>query len=269
MNDFTESFTPESVRPLAKIEYRSPGLEHGTLNRIGVSHIHIDGARDPAVVFGIVKELEAKGDLGKFNYVVQSTGGRQRAELPEVYESHTPIIEGQETLDFFSSNIVKNREDAIQAVNLIKSKIKDIPGAIVELEQVVGWYDNHGWKWIGHKDELDPIQATEVESAPQHTWPYEIHHGFNLPKNSETPPIELEKLMRDCEKAGIVMGGWFVFDKGEEWAFRSNAFSKDSDIRKVVEREQQALNIILDGYKQGGKTRTLVESVLGIWHSEG
>lgn len=265
-----ESFgLTENRRGKARIEYRSPGLEAGALNRIGLPHVHIDGARDQALVLEIVKELEAKGDLGKFNLVIQSVAGKQRAELPEVYESHTPMLEGQEALDFFSSNIVQDRNDAIQCVNLIGEKIKNIPGCIVELEQVVGWYGPKGWEWIESGDEMEPINPEEVDFKPQPTWSYELHHGFNLPKDSDKPPVELVVLRDDCEKAGITLGGWFVFDKGKEWAYRSNSFSESADIRTVVEQEQASLNVILAQYGKDTKARTLVERVLGIWHSQG
>ncbi len=260
--------TDSKQGPSRKIEYRSTGLEAGALNKIGLPHVHIDGARNVDLVLGIVQELEAKGDLGKLNHVIASVAGRQRKELPEVYESHTPVIEGQEALDFFSSNIVQDRNDAIQAVNLIGQKIRNTPGCIVELDQVVGWYGSQGWQWIESADEIEPIKPDEVDFQPQPTWPYELHHGFNLPKDSEALPVPLEKLLEDCEKAGITLGGWFVFDKGNEWAYRSNSFSQSTNVRKVVEQEQANLNSILVAYGKDIKARTLVERVLGIWHSQ-
>lgn len=258
---------PKEFKPFEKIEYRSPKLKRGDLNKVGVPHMHIDGARNPAVVYEVVKELADRNDYGKFNYVVKSIGGKQREELPEIYESHTPAIEGQESLDFFSSNIVQDRADAIYAVNLAAERIKNIPGAIIELEQVVGWYDGSKWIDIDAQKAIEPINPEEVNFKPMPTWPYEIHHGFNLPKDSDEPPIDLEALRDATEKAGIVIGGWFIFAKDNEWAYRSNSFSNADDVHSVVEREQAALNTILQNHGKPGSSRTLVERVLGIWHS--
>lgn len=252
----------------SKMEYRSPGLEHGALNKIGLPHIHIDGARDEELVFGVVKELEACGNLGKFNQIADSVAGGQRSVLPEVYESHTPAIDGEETLDFFSSNLLKDRADALTAVNGIAAKIQNTPGAIIEVEQTIGRYDARGWDWIKEGEEITPINQAEVDGKLEETWPYEIHHGFNVPKQSVELPINLEQLKNDCESSGIVIGGWFVFDRENEWAYRSNSFSQAVDVKAVVEKEQSALNAILTTYGQEVSVKTFVERVLGIWKSD-
>ncbi len=259
---------PSEISGGSTMEYRSPGLEHGALNTIGLPHIHIDGAKDEELVFSVVREFEARGNLGKFNQIADSVAGGQRAVLPEVYESHTPAIDGEETLAFFSSNLLKDRADALTAVNEISAKIKDTPGAIVEVEQTIGRLDARGWDWIKEGEEIAPIEQTEVGSPLQETWPYEIHHGFNVPKNAADLPISLEQLRDDCEAAGIVIGGWFVFDRGDTWAYRSNSFSQADDVRAVVEKEQAALNAVLAESGQDIQARTFVERVLGIWQSE-
>jgi hypothetical protein len=63
---------------------------------------------------------------------------------------------------------------------------------------------------------------------------YELHHAVDFAfEGSEhhrsAPPLDLAVLAaRAHAECGIVAGGWFVFEKADRWAFRSNEFSNAS-----------------------------------------
>lgn len=216
-----------------KQSYRSPNLPSGFFNIMGTAHVHIDGAQDENLILSVVKNLEGKGNPGKLNYVYDSIVGPQRKELPEIYESHTPVLLGKEALDFFSTNLVKSREDGIEIINSLFPILQSTPGLIVEMEQVVGWYREIWGDFSAEELSLPKyiplIKSSDVLFAPKPTLSYEIHHGFEELKNGP-PSIGLKDLLQFCEENKIMIGGWFTF---------ANA--------KLI------------------GLRTLVERVIGIW----
>ena len=64
---------------------------------------------------------------------------------------------------------------------------------------------------------------------------YELHHGVDLPKlpsDGKIPPISLLEMSRLTNRedapGNLCSGGWFVFEKEERWAYRSNEFSNQT-----------------------------------------
>ncbi len=249
--------------------YRSKGLFPGMLNILGTAHIHIDGARNEQLIIDIVKRLEKDGHLGKINIVYDFIAGKQREILPETYQSHTPVLEEKEALDFFSSNIVSDRNDAIKCINLINTMLEGITGTIIEMEQVVGWYDRNGWKILPHEKHITSIFDSEVDVSPSPSLDFEVHHGFDLPKVGK-PDVSLPLLLKYCEEKGCEFGGWFVFEKPDAWGYRSNSFYGSStngeSLIDVVEREQDIIMSYLAEENIICSPRTLIEKVIGIWH---
>src|SRR3989338_2116365 len=238
-----------------------------TFSKPGTSHVHIDGSQDYELVTKLVSQMETRGNPGKFNHVYDFIAGQQRKILPETYQSHTPALDGKEALDFFSTTLVRDRNDAIRLVNLIMKSLAHIPGIIIELEQVRGLYDYDSWQEIDASQRMKPITKKEIRYAPGPSLPIEIHHQFDIPKHG-VAPISLYKLLKHCEVHGIVVGGWFVFEKEHHWAYRSNSFVDEKSYKKIVEREYWALDAYLktQGYTLQ-KFRTLAEGVVGIWQT--
>jgi hypothetical protein len=260
------------MKPIA---YRSPGLWAGAFNSVGICHVHIDGARDQELVLEIVKRLEAQGNLGKLNHVYDFVAGSQRDLEPETYGAHTPQQDDKEALDFFSTNLVKDRTDAVKVANLIMEAVDKIPGVIVELEQAVGWLAHHKWvKPYGYQiipgREMEPVKDEEVSFQPAKTMKLEVHHGFDI--SGANPPVSLPKLLRYCESEGVVIGGWFLFQKKPRlWAYRSNSFTNQSlsEACEVAELERQKIDAFLESERRMVTPRTLLEKVVGIWKSQG
>jgi len=253
---------------MKKFEYRSPNLPAGFFNRLGTLHMHVDGAQDQGLILRLVQVLEDQGNPGKLNHVERFIAGPQREILPEVYQSHTPELGGEEVLEFFSTNFLKNRANAVEVVNFICDRdiLGNVPCIITEVEEPVMWLGPEGWKSLASPGYVSAIQASEVKLAPSPSLDFEIHHGFNLPK--ENTQVDLAELGYFCEKNSVVFGGWFVFEKPSCWTYRSNSFSNWDGLEEQVEREQSALNNFLAVRGFNGPARTLVEKVLGIWHSK-
>lgn len=251
-----------------KIQYRSAGLQEGIFSKIGCIHAHIDGADSPEQVRDIVEELEKRGNPGTLDYVVLSVVGPQRAEEPETYGAHTPVMDGEEAFDFFSSTQIHSRQDALAVLDAITTMLAGTKGAIVEIEQNVGWLDEKGWQVVLPADQLEIIHSAEARLAPKDTMRYEIHHAIEIPKSWGV--LNLSALARFCRRHQMVFGGWFVFDDGDRWGYWSNAFSNETNIQQLVEREQSILSAFLVAARLDEvKPVTLVERVLGIWHSQG
>ena len=67
-------------------------------------------------------------------------------------------------------------------------------------------------------------EARMIDRVPA----YELHHAVDLPKRAGEgrPPVALQALAARCARdAGCEVGGWFIFEKADRWAFRSNEFS--------------------------------------------
>ncbi len=245
-----------------KVPFRSQGLPAGFFNELNTIHMHIDG-KELGLVVEHLRRLEARSTRSKINYVERFIAGPQRQKLPEIYESHTPELAGEEAFEFFSTSHLKDRQDTIQIVNLTGEVLVSAPSTIIEVEQTVAWLGPRGWKSLPESSYVEAIQASEVRLTPRPSLEFEIHHGFDLPRGG--PQIELEELAEFCEKYHIEFGGWFVFLDELKSKYRSNSFCR-AGAHKQSETEQSALNFFL-AKKAFGPSRTLVEKILGIWKS--
>jgi hypothetical protein len=235
-------------------------------SKVGLAHVHIDGARNRPLILEIVQDLSRIGMPGRLNEIVRFVAGPQRQILPAVYQSHTPVLAGKESLDFFSTNQVPDRDGAVVALDLIMEKLQAVPGAVVELEQVVAIFNETGWQFASPDKALSPLQASEVRFSPATTWSYEIHHGFDLLK-TKTAPLALANLLAHCSAQGITVGGWFLFERPNHWAYRSNSFINSADFQAQVEREHSVIRHFLEDQGLQAEQWTSVEQVLGIWNS--
>lgn len=101
---------------------------------------------------------------------------------------------------------------------------------------------------------------------------FELHHGFDIIKlpGEELPPIEIGKLSSYTSLNGFNTGGWFVFRKGDRWAYRSNEFSNEEYTICVETLESQANNLrdivakfLLD---RSFTSSCSLEKVHAMWH---
>lgn len=239
----------------------------GSKSALGTMHVHVDGARDRASLDAILNDLESGLILG--SVVHETTGaiaGPQRARARETYESHTPRVGGGEAFRFFSTTMLPTRGDALRVAALLRNRLRGVPGIVIELERVVGKLDWDG-RWAAvPMDEVPPLTTAEVGAPPLPSLPIEIHHAFNVPRRpGDTLPMSLSTILAETSRLGMMVGGWFVFEEEDAWAYRSNAFTDADGVRALCERENRTLRQYLRSRGRDVPVRTIAERVLNIW----
>lgn len=221
---------------------------HGFFRRPGSLHIHVDGVHEIFTMAPLLENLRAMGFPSRAHRVLDWVQGKERSLMPEVYEQHTPVFNGKEEFNFFSTTLLHTRDDISRVLPFLQAQLRNFPGTILEYEQVIGEMDTKGnWR----KAEANGKDA--AEDAPH----IEIHHAIDIGADEKPRGVlpELETL----EQLPFPVGGWFRFKKGDTAAYRSNSFSTPSQYQDRVEREREAL------LRLEIPVRTLVEKVLGIW----
>lgn len=266
------------------------GLSH----RIGSIHLHVDGVQARIFVEDLVSRHKAGGRDAELAWVVGSVPGPQRGEMvmQDVYGLHDP-----EGLDFFSTTQLHagpslptqaQRRALSLEVHDILCDLHDqgVAGAVVELERVVGKVDHHGVAEMAAELEMRGTSATlETLPALQFFAPfntpnpkpaglakYELHFSLDLDKepHAERPPVELEDLVALSAKAGVELGGWFLFHDERRWAYRSNAFVpsvSDMALRMRWERLRRALDESPRKALARGRLRLVAEEAMTVWRA--
>src|SRR5205823_8577100 len=110
-------------------------------------------------VLDIVKSLEKQGAKGKMSVIMESVVGPQREEMPQMYASHTPGADGEESLEYFSTTGLADREEAIRCTNLVLPQLRSHPGAVLEVECVIATVI--AGQWASAKG-VPPIDDSDV-----------------------------------------------------------------------------------------------------------
>ena len=117
------------------------------------------------------------------------------------------------------------------------------------------------------------IRSADVGFERSRTADIEIHYAFDILKQGkwkDAAPVTLEELRNECSRLGIYVGGWFFFDKGDKWAYRSNQFARTT-ARREVQEQRDKLNEYLSrkGNELGFEcqVRALIEQILGVWRT--
>lgn len=274
-----------------------PGVSH----RLGSIHLHIDGAQATDLVRTTLAAHEKEGYTAEFSTVCGFVAGSQREDERDLYAIHTPGQEAKEELEFFSTTILfdgpglpnptqwykiigTTRDSLVRLFDFSRQREGRGRGVVLELERVAGDVDVAGNATMaqtaavdadGRRRLLDPEQLLFTPNYPPNgdteasLW-YELHFSLDLPKRGEQPPVALERLNAMSREAGITVGGWFLFQDSERWAYRSNGFettvSKDS-----LAQAWRDLKTRLDAPDAGigGEygLRLLAEESLAVWKS--
>ena len=247
-----------------KTLYRSGNLPGGRFREVNALHVHVDGGGRYDWVLGLVRGLEAQGSPGKLNAVSKAISGPQRAQQPETYQSHTPGGQ-QEDLEYFSTTLLANRAAAIGVLRYILPALVAHPGGVVEVERVVASFEKDR-QLLADFDDVLPIQGTEVGFETNFTLDFEVHHGIDL--DMQSAPVTLAEILRETHSRGIVVGGWFQFEKQPGiCSYRSNSFWKADGLIEHVQTERQALTDYLRTTTSPWRFWTIIERVLAIWQS--
>jgi hypothetical protein len=258
--------------------YRTPGTPRGYFRTPGDIHVHIDGGRNVEEILDLLHELgEPDDDTGcpafpaKFNRISRFAGGPQRDDkaFAETYRHHTPGSVQKEDFGSFSTIWLGNDADldasAVPALRKILDTIAEQRGAVVELERVIAVLDTTGqWEEADPPRVADPrmLEASELRAFPRLTTStIEIHHSVDLPKRGASPVLSVDEL-----PTWPHLGGWFLFDKGDFWSYRSSEFvGRTGEYHYAAAMGQKRLSDHLEASGHEYEMRTLVEQVLGIW----
>lgn len=256
----------------------------GFFSKLDSIHVHVDGGGEVGPVQHIVDKLKEQGIPGKTTPIREAVAGPQREESWAIgtYISHTPGPAGQEHLEFFSTTLLStdlgNMRGTIQHLNqiltlLFEQQTQLPPGIVVEVERVYGQgEDDIKWSKVSVDDSLT-IHSPDAGFERHRTADIEIHYAFDIPREGKwhnVPPLDLTELKDACNSMGVFVGGWFLFEKHDKWAYRSNQFTR-TGMEHIAQEQRNELNQYLQkaGDRLGFhcKARALVEQILGVWRT--
>jgi hypothetical protein len=90
----------------------------------------------------------------------------------------------------------------------------------------------------------------------------------------QLPPIDLRAVLNLVHSRGMQNGGWFIFEKGDRWAYRSNEFSNETYTEcktSLVQQGALVRSVFTDllgptRAAQGFTNSFSLEKVHAIWH---
>lgn len=239
-------------------------------------HVHIDAGGLPELMprlRSLIVGLEERGFLGKVNSITRAIEGPQRSDAAfvETYRHHTPGPNAWEQFEVFStSSFGECSQPTDQALDVLKDILDQFAGdrgAVVEVERVAATISTAG-EWNQALPALVPSINDEQLGWPRsNTYPIEIHHAFDIRKDQGTsaPPIDIQQLLLDTTELGLELGGWFLFDKGTEWSYRSSQFCSYDDYKDTAQESHAQLQRHLSKVVREWKLWALVEQVMGVW----
>lgn len=283
------------TRPAPDSKRGIQGLSH----RIGSIHLHVDGVRARDFVQELVARHNGAGLDAELAWVVDSQPGPQRGELEPVYNLHNPGKGGRDELDYFSTtqlhpgpdlpNPAQRRSIALDVHGILCELDALGDGAddvVIELERVVGKVDEHGKVEVspklvmrGTSASLEAMPAQRLfapfntrKVKPPGSGAYELHFSLDLARegDGQRPPVALADLRDLVLRAGVELGGWFLFQDKLRWAYRSNGFvSSVSDF--ALQSRWRRLRTQLDESPnpklQQARLRLLAEESLAVWRT--
>lgn len=259
----------------------STAMSSGYFSRLGSIHLHIDGVGKDNAVQSILKQLDMEKLPWKISAITDAILGPQVNKYPAEYDSHNPISFLDGRLDYFatidisrgldlvhpSTNVINEaRERTIHQLKEFLPRLVRCHGVVVEVERIIGKVDYDGQWQEAPPEAVIPLLPQEISFPAALTLPVEIHHAFDIPKTADMIPIALEDLMGDCNRLGMLIGGWFIFQSHDQWRYRSNLFLQDlSSFSLVAQQQDNALRQHLQVYGFHFTQKTVVERILGIW----
>jgi len=260
-----------------KQDYRTANTPSGSFRKLSTIHMHIDGGGHINLKSRIedkIRELETKGFIGKSNTIINAVKGLQRdhPDYLETYDSHTPGSVGFEQFEIFSTSCFGKLDSLNEKFsNIIRNVIEEFKrtkGIVIEVERVFASIDKNGIWRIAPVDLIESIDERTIQYKRSNTHPIEIHHAFDVPKSGlykNQSPITLTELKNQTGQLNIRVGGWFIFEKAEYWAYRSSQFSQYENYKETSQEYHRKLNAYLKEKGIAFELWTMVEQVLGIW----
>jgi len=244
-----------------------PTFPPGHFSGLDSVHVHVDVGGQGGFIHSIIEWLNDERWDTKINSILKFTDGPQRRASPEAYAPHTPELNGREQLFYFSTSLFGSYTETKARLRPLLERISREPGIVVEVERVIGKVGAETEWTRTAVQEYPLIYSSDTGFKRESSWPIEVHYACDIAKTSrwdESPPISPEQLRDACVELGINVGGWFLFEKGDQWAYRSNMFAKyiaPTEIKKDRDR----LSVRLRELGLNCEIRGLVEQTLGLW----
>jgi len=268
----SSTHAPQAVRQLSGL-YRSAHYPGGhAIRKVGNMHMHLDCSRSATSenrLVEIAQTLEQHGWPSKVSRVNLAKPGLHLSdpEYKEEYQEHTPeLVTGKDTfaayLTTFLAAEVNTPEEAArlckEARAFMDTQTEGFSEAevVIEIERVAAL--------------LDPSEthtASPTELAAQdglRNSLFEIHHFIDLPHDATIAFDEWQAL---CNLSGIVVGGWFQFNKEQVQALRSVRFTKKPDLKALAEETRELVHIVRENCvgANANCVQTVVEQIADIW----
>jgi adenylate kinase len=234
-------------------------------------HFHVDAPNHRAVrtiAHAIcARHKAAQGQLKIYPIRSLHLGAQTRLPIYQRLPNFHPIENAAH--EAFITGRLGEGDRALMQVVLEETRAR---GGMAELEEYVG-------EWTLRRDGTVHADAEYPLVPADHRYPdfagalapvlpqWELHHGFDVPKTSDSLPLPLPELMQACAAAGLDNGGWFIFHNDEHWAYRSNEF-RDGPQAEMTERLHQqarALQLLLEQRSVDVDVGYSLERVHGIW----
>mmetsp|Transcript_10084 Transcript_10084/g.11183 ORF Transcript_10084/g.11183 Transcript_10084/m.11183 type:complete len:844 (-) Transcript_10084:132-2663(-) len=251
---------------------RTADTPPGFFRKSGTFHIHINGAR-VGKVFELVKHFESKHSVPcKITFLSHTTEGPQRRQKYNTYQSTTPLINGVESFEFFSTLRFSSLAQSRAPLHHILEEIKEEEGLVVQLEEVVAVIEGGDtYSYLVQNISSTSVTANEVgfEMAP--TDPFKIQIAFDLEKRTGEveEPYKMASLIEDCASVNLKIGSASVFEKKGHWAYRAVLYSSkfEREEQNMVLSSSVALRAQLANTFSGliFKYWTIVERLYGTW----
>ena len=268
-------WTPNNISSSASF-FPIPPFQ-GEVPRSTRFHFHID-AIDQTSLFGILRKIYAKYQPAQGNIKIHPIQalhlGPQIVECPSYDQmmNFHPISD-EDIDEAFVTGRLGDSLDVAFLTAVLQSAQMSSKQYMIEVEQYIGEWRLRGDQVLTESDyipelvDFHPI-LPDYEDHRIVNPPIELHLGFNIPKNTQDPPISLDILMQKCTDAGFKNGGWFIFRHKTEWVYRSNEFSTDivANARSRLFEQAKALQVIL--LELGAESTDVLlslEVVHGIW----
>jgi hypothetical protein len=269
--------------------FANDDLRPGLSSKIGSIHVHIDGGDDRDIAEDVARGLDPDWSRSEIATILEVAKGPQRARRRRLYDVHTPTKDGNESLQFFSTTSLFDgpRDPGPAEIAQVEDQVRLVLGDIatrlrgsgehagnivVEAERVVGVVDaDNTTEWAATPSLPDAFGPAftfrNIGSASNPV--YEIHFAVDIGRGeTDRPPIDLATLLDVSGRAGIEVGGWFLFAKPDKWAFRSNMFLQRITSSMAEDYRRRLLQQLthLDGLNLTDvSVRVIVEESLGVW----
>jgi len=235
-------------------------------------HLHVDCSEAYDVESKLTEIANVCDKMGWPSKVTSITRARQGTHLqhPEYeldYSLHTPELKaGKETFASYLTVLLSTKDETQAGVLGLCHKARQfLEGSlsvisdgevVVEIERVSAVL----------KDDIIRIAMPAVigPAGKNIRAPFELHHFVDFSNDSG---IEFDEWIDRCGE-GILVGGWFQFDKVSGRSFRSVRFARSLDLFDLTS-EARAIERAAKSFTQFVRTETVVEQILDIWRLKG